>query len=276
MKKEEAGRILKNTYSDPDPTAVFEDAPFEAILNELSGPLFTLSTFLNLPQCFRNRQNRQVIICGKVSEGTREYVSGLFCFSREEEFFTQQGQLSQDEESPGDLIFLDKQVDQQVSAYPIRTWIHPDHYDITSFFRKLRPNDLELTIDCHYINRMGFVSKIVQSNDDRIYVDENNRRYNKDGQFLTENNTSFNLPSMYDLVYVIKNWHVFSQADWSQQNIVKQEDIDSLIPELFDPTENGREKKLKEFFEGLIKMHTLSKDLGIAFGFHLNDPNGIG
>jgi hypothetical protein len=264
--------MLHHAY--PETEHHLSDVPFLEEIVEESPALFTLSTVLNFPQFYRNRQGRIVEIRGKITEGTKEFAAGFAYYSSEEEFFTTTGKLSDEESSNGDLIASLGDVGGDPSPYPMRTWIHYEHLLVSSFFKPLSPGKVSLQKGCHYVNRMGFVVRIDQSIDG-IFVGEDNSSYDEDGRKLAETKTPFNLSSMYDLVYVIKNWSLFSHADWSTSKVLKHADRSSFTPEEFDPTQSADEKKNKIFFEKLIELHLMAKELRIPFGFHLNATDGI-
>jgi hypothetical protein len=255
-----------------------EELPVTDLLASLdkiaSVPSSAMSTLIMVyPKSYLNRKSERVDICGAVEIGTKEYDRGWRFFCSEGSFYHGDGRRFENHDSPEDLIEEMVSGDDGFADSPIfhRRWVHAKHRVLKSFFQRLYPGKFELVVGGWYLNRKGFVvhlvSRQISDNKNVSFCDDNRMSYDVDGS------TTDTSSSMHDLVYEIKNQELFDTGDWSSERFPhnRQSEADDGFPEMFDPNGSHREAMMKQLFEHTLKAHSIAKELGIDYGFHMGD-----
>lgn len=241
-----------------------------------SEQLFTPLTIVSLPQSFINREGRRVDVCGDVDSSTKEYQEGYRYYSSNLLFFRQDGSCLEDISSPNDLTsrIREEEVRYTTKPYSALRWVHPRHYLLRSFFEALPTDKGTLKEAGYYLNRMGFVIEIVgkapplAEDDDATYLDSTGKIYSAFGIVFED------ASSMYDLRYEIIDWPMFEKADWSTENFEYESEFGrNEPPQYYNPVMESYLEKKERFYDFLLQASKLAKDLGIDFGYHMNDHN---
>jgi hypothetical protein len=244
------------------------------MLNILGAEGSTSTSFLPrimvlVPQPYLTRNERRVDVCGMISENTVEYDDGFRYYSSEGEMFYHDGHCNADAVSPCDLVsVIDAQhlhnTQKPISPY---YWVHPQYWEMQTWFRPLQQGKVGLGSNTRYLNRMGLVIEITRSSEGAnglIFYDNEDRSYTSEG---LRDRTSL---SMFDLVSSVRHWDIFTDIDWASDKGISKKAKAEHIPEMFDPTGNARSEIRRRMFHHIVEANLCADQLNMKLGFHMD------